>query len=60
MNTKLPWFKSSYSGDDGSDCVEIAPCLRAVHVRDSKRTNGPRLAVGAPAWAAFVTYASAS
>ncbi|MEU8865832.1 DUF397 domain-containing protein [Streptomyces umbrinus] len=24
MNTELSWFKSSYSGTEGGDCVEVA------------------------------------
>ncbi|MEV7190887.1 DUF397 domain-containing protein [Streptomyces sp. NPDC093510] len=24
MNTELMWFKSSYSGDQGGECVEVA------------------------------------
>ncbi|MCB5178977.1 DUF397 domain-containing protein [Streptomyces antimicrobicus] len=24
MNTALTWFKSSYSGSEGGDCVEVA------------------------------------
>ncbi|WP_414168846.1 DUF397 domain-containing protein [Streptoverticillium reticulum] len=58
MSAEPIWLKSSYSGPEGSQCVEVAALPRTVHVRDSKRTNGPELAVGAPAWAAFITYAS--
>jgi hypothetical protein len=53
------WFKSSYSdGPDGDSCVEIAVAPRAVRIRDSKTTEGPRLAVTPAAWTDFVTYAS--
>ena len=53
------WFKSSYSsGPDGDSCVEIAVAPGAVHIRDSKNTTGPRLAVAPTAWADFVSYAS--
>ncbi|MFJ9173869.1 DUF397 domain-containing protein [Streptomyces sp. NPDC102360] len=52
----LQWFKSSYSGSDGGDCVEVAADLDAVYVRDSKVTaNGPVLRVGRSEWAALVT-----
>ena len=55
----LTWFKSSYSsGNDGNSCVELAVTSGAVHVRDSKDVEGPRLALGAGAWAAFVAYAA--
>ncbi|MER7761807.1 DUF397 domain-containing protein [Streptomyces sp. NPDC097619] len=54
VEVALPWHKSSYSSGDGDDCVEVAPCAEAVHVRDSKVPEGPRFAVGAPAWTAFL------
>ncbi|MEO3812098.1 DUF397 domain-containing protein [Sphaerisporangium sp. B11E5] len=49
------WRKSSYSGDDGSNCVEVAALnggRRAV--RDSKDPGGPAVVVGSGAWVAFV------
>ncbi|MEU8545774.1 DUF397 domain-containing protein [Streptomyces roseoverticillatus] len=54
MSTELAWSKSSYSGTAGGDCVEVAALCRTVHIRDSKRPQGPRLAVPAAAWAQFV------
>ena len=53
---ELDWFKSSYSdsGNGESDCIEVASTPGTVHVRDSKRTDGPRLAFGPAAWAGFV------
>jgi hypothetical protein len=54
---ELAWFKSSYSTSDGPECVEIAATPRAVHVRDSKNRQGPRLAFGKAEWSAFVSYA---
>lgn len=55
---KLRWFKSSYSGSGGGDCVEVAAGLGAVHVRDSKvGGGGPVLCVGRGEWAAFVALA---
>lgn len=54
------WFKSSYSSSsEGDSCVELATTPGTIHVRDSKHTEGPRLAVTPAAWADFVTYASA-
>jgi hypothetical protein len=54
-DVELAWFKSSYSsGNDGNSCVEIATTPGTVHVRDSKNTDGPRLAVAPEPWAAFV------
>lgn len=59
--SELAWFKSSYSGGtDGESCVEIAATPGTVHVRDSKNTEGPRLALAPSAWAHFVSYASES
>lgn len=56
---ELEWFKSSYSdSSNGNDCVEVATVPRAVHVRDSKNPQGPRLGVSPTAWASFLTYAS--
>ncbi|MGW1655423.1 DUF397 domain-containing protein [Streptomyces atratus] len=55
---ELHWFKSSYSGSGGGDCVEVAAGPGAVHVRDSKVADGgPVLRVGRGEWAAFVTLA---
>ncbi|MFE7231598.1 DUF397 domain-containing protein [Streptomyces sp. NPDC001231] len=54
----LDWFKSSYSGTSGGDCVEVAAGLDAVYVRDSKASgHGPVLRVGRGEWAAFVALA---
>lgn len=57
-NGELNWFKSSHSGSEGDDCVEVAYRSDAVHVRDSKDKDGPRLSVSPAAWADFVTYAA--
>jgi len=50
------WFKSSYSNDQGGNCVEgarLADGSRAV--RDSKAPHGPALLFPAAAWTAFTT-----
>ena len=57
---ELAWFKSSYSGSQGDDCVEVAIAEHAVHVRDSKDVTRPALAVGREGWGRFVRFASAS
>ncbi|MEU7555203.1 DUF397 domain-containing protein [Streptomyces sp. NPDC044571] len=60
-NPELDWFKSSYSsGSEGDSCVEVATTPAAVHVRDSKDTEGPQLAFAPQAWAGFVAHASGS
>ncbi|MFF0096951.1 DUF397 domain-containing protein [Streptomyces canus] len=51
------WQKSTYSGD-GSNCVEIATTLTAIHVRDSKNTQGPRLAFPTAVWVRFISHMS--
>uniref|UniRef100_A0AAU3H5E3 DUF397 domain-containing protein n=1 Tax=Streptomyces sp. NBC_01401 TaxID=2903854 RepID=A0AAU3H5E3_9ACTN len=57
---ELRWFKSSYSGSGGGDCVEIAVGRGSVHVRDSKAAgDGPALRIGREGWAAFVSHAGA-
>ncbi|MEU1912390.1 DUF397 domain-containing protein [Streptomyces massasporeus] len=54
VTSGLAWFKSSYSGAEGGQCVEVAAATTAVHVRDSKDTTGPVLTVSRDAWAGFV------
>jgi hypothetical protein len=50
----LAWFTSSYSGNEGGECVEVAVAPAMVHVRDSKDRARAALAFPADAWAAFV------
>jgi hypothetical protein len=59
MNTaepaRLVWFKSSYSGNEGGECLEAAADGTTVRVRDSKeRGDGPQLAFTHDAWVGFV------
>ncbi|MER7134969.1 DUF397 domain-containing protein [Streptomyces sp. NPDC000341] len=56
--TELAWFKSSYSGGGGGNCVEIAVCPGAVRVRDSKDKQRPALLVSPQAWSAFTELAA--
>ncbi|MFF7645916.1 DUF397 domain-containing protein [Streptomyces canus] len=51
----IHWRKSSYSGD-GSNCVEIAATLTAIHIRDSKTPEGHRLTFPAAAWIRFISH----
>lgn len=48
------WFKSSYSGGSGTECVEAAFTTIGTFVRDSARPRGGHLHVGTRAWAHFV------
>ncbi|MDG9717575.1 DUF397 domain-containing protein [Streptomyces sp. DH24] len=57
---ELSWFKSSYSGSEGDNCIEIALRPETVLVRDSKDTRRPALAVSRDAWSAFTTLAAGS
>ncbi|MDX3850855.1 DUF397 domain-containing protein [Streptomyces sp. AK02-01A] len=62
MSTTEPtsaWFKSSYSGSQGDDCVEVATSPGTVHVRDSKHEQGPQLALTPTAWAHFISCTTA-
>jgi hypothetical protein len=49
----VPWRKSSYSGNGGGDCVEVADASSVVMVRDTKDRDGGALAFTADAWAVF-------
>lgn len=51
---QLRWFKSTHSGGDGGECVEVAADWEAIRVRDSKERGGPQLAFPRDAWAGFV------
>ncbi|MFI8870463.1 DUF397 domain-containing protein [Streptomyces sp. NPDC053707] len=53
----LVWFKSSYSSEEGGECVEVAARPGTVHVRDSKDIARPGLVAAPTAWAAFVEFA---
>ncbi|WP_217565876.1 DUF397 domain-containing protein [Streptomyces sp. GbtcB7] len=55
---ELAWFKSSYSGAEGGECLEIAAASRIVHVRDSKEPTRAQLAFPPSEWAAFVDFAA--
>ncbi|WP_330304246.1 MULTISPECIES: DUF397 domain-containing protein [unclassified Streptomyces] len=60
-NTAIPtgiqWRKSSYSGDQGGDCVEIAetPCT-TIAIRDSKNPAGPTLTLDPATFTTFVNW----
>ncbi|MFE7212921.1 DUF397 domain-containing protein [Streptomyces sp. NPDC001698] len=58
--TQQDWFKSSYSGSEGDNCIEVAMDPEAVLVRDSKDTDRQALAVSPDAWTAFTTLATDS
>ena len=51
----MTWRKSSYSGGNGGDCVEVgAPTgVERVLVRDTKDREGPVLAFSPQVWRRF-------
>ncbi|MFI0260251.1 DUF397 domain-containing protein [Streptomyces sp. NPDC017056] len=52
--SEAKWLKSSYSGANGGNCIEVARGFPGVvPVRDSKVPDGPYLMVPAAAWSAF-------
>jgi Domain of unknown function (DUF397) len=52
-NRAITWRTSSYSGNNGGQCVEVGNDARRVAVRDSKDPDGSVLAFAAGTWAAF-------
>ncbi|GAA2762152.1 DUF397 domain-containing protein [Streptomyces paradoxus] len=52
------WRKSSYSGDQGGDCVEVAEGSAVIAIRDSKNPAGPMLTLDPAAFTTFVNWAS--
>ena len=57
MSTALQWIKSSYSGSEGGECVEVAIRPHTIHIRDSKNpeADAPTLHLTPSIWAAFLT-----
>ncbi len=49
------WRKSSYSSDNGGECVETANGNGDVMVRDTTNRDGVTLAFSADAWQRFTT-----
>ncbi|MFI9638890.1 DUF397 domain-containing protein [Micromonospora sp. NPDC051925] len=57
--TGARWHKSTKSGGNGGDCVEVAGNLPGVVlVRDTKDREGGVLAFAPAAWCGFVDFAS--
>ncbi|WP_432005410.1 DUF397 domain-containing protein [Streptomyces parvus] len=53
--TAAAWRSSSYSNEEGGDCVQVADGFPGVvPVRDSKNPTGPALVVPAAAWSTFI------
>jgi hypothetical protein len=47
------WRKSSYSGSNGGNCVEVRDGPGVILVRDTADRNGPALAIDPAAWRRF-------
>lgn len=58
MTTELTWYKSSYSGSGGGNCLEVAVRPHAIRIRDSKDKRIRPLTVAPEAWAAFTVFAA--
>jgi hypothetical protein len=50
----VTWRKSSHSGSNGGNCIELSGTADTVAVRDSKDPEGPRLLFGREAFRVFV------
>jgi Domain of unknown function (DUF397) len=57
--SSVTWRKSSYSGANGGNCVEIAAAALTVAVRDSKDPEGPVLAFEPDDWQRFADHLKA-
>jgi hypothetical protein len=51
--TDMNWRKSSYSGNGGGECVEVADRANRVLVRDTKNRAGVVLRFTPDAWRRF-------
>jgi hypothetical protein len=57
MTDRARWRKSSYSGGQGGNCVEVAGGSRRVLVRDTRQAGtGPVLEFSAQAWRRFADH----
>ncbi|MFC4502244.1 MULTISPECIES: DUF397 domain-containing protein [Streptomyces] len=54
------WRKSSYSSDQGGNCVEIAENPKTVAVRDSKNPAGPIVTLRPAAFSDFLNWTAAA
>jgi hypothetical protein len=55
----IQWRKSTYSGDQGGQCLEVAETPEAtVAIRDSKNPAGPTLTLDPAAFTTFINWTS--
>jgi hypothetical protein len=57
MNEDLTWRKSSHSGGQNNDCVEVALDVDGAHLRDSKAPTSGAFTLSRHAWSALLTAA---
>jgi hypothetical protein len=54
---EMQWRKSTYSGDQGGQCLEVARTPEAaVAIRDSKNPAGPMLTLDPATFTTFVNW----
>jgi hypothetical protein len=54
MSDNTGWRKSSYSGGQGGNCIEVGHGREVIAVRDTKQVGrGPVLRFSAEAWRRF-------
>lgn len=51
---QVTWRKSSWSGDNGGECVEVAMTEQRAYVRDSKDRDGGAVEFPTAEWQAFI------
>lgn len=56
-NTELNWRKSTFSGNNGGQCVEVAFAPDTVHIRHSKHLE-PTITIPAGDWPPFLQHVS--
>jgi hypothetical protein len=55
----IQWRKSTYSGDQGGQCLEVAETPEAtVAIRDSKNPTGPMLTLDPATFTTFINWTS--
>ena len=56
----LEWRKSTHSGDQGGECLEVSEAATIVSIRDSKTPAGPTLSIRPDAFRRFVSWSGAT
>jgi hypothetical protein len=60
MASEIGWRKSSYSGGQGGNCLEVAGNGNRVIIRDSKDSHGAFLRFTPDAWRRLVNHVKQS